>query len=91
MKMFMLVKFFSLHSINSKIMAWCAAVGCDNYKRRDKHLAFFSLPKNPEIAVRWRNVLKRGKDIKAIFVCEKHFEENCFDPSVDLKNRLLEG
>lgn len=87
----MYLKFFSPFEIVNNAMAWCAAVGCDNYKRRDKDLAFFSLPKDKDIAIRWKNALKRGNDIKQIFVCEKHFEEKSFDPSVDLKNRLLEG
>ena len=72
-------------------MAWCAAVGCENYKRRDSDIAFFGLPKDKEIAIKWKNNLKRGNDIKQIFVCERHFEESCFDPSVDMKNKLMAG
>lgn len=72
-------------------MAWCAAVGCNNYKRHDKNLAFFGLPKDKNIAIKWRNKLENGDDVKAIFVYEEHFEESSFDSSVDLKNRLLPG
>ena len=32
-------------------MVWCAAVGCSNYKKKNRDLTFFNFPRDKEIAV----------------------------------------
>ena len=69
---------------------WCAAVGCTNRTNKTSELTFFSLPKCQETANAWKIKLKREDSLpKKIFVCEKHFEDHCFDKSVDMRNALL--
>ena len=62
-------------------MSWCAAVGCANKKKREKHLTFFKLPKEEPVAKQWLTKIKREN------VTKQHFENDCFDPSVDRINR----
>ena len=57
-------------------MVWCAAVGCSNYKKKNRDLTFLNFPRDKEIAD------------EVIYLCEKHFEDDCFDKSVDLRNSL---
>ena len=45
-------------------MAWCAAVACSNYKKKNKDLTFFVLPKTKAIADAWKascNLVETGK------------------------------
>ena len=68
-------------------MSWCAAVGCANKKKREKHLTFFKLPKEEEVAKQWLTKIKRENVPQNVFLCEQHFENDCFDASVDRINR----
>ena len=71
-------------------MAWCAAVACNNYKKKNKDLTFFVLPKTKAIAdASWKVKIKRENLPKVIYICEEHFEDSCFDKSVDFRNQLL--
>lgn len=71
--------------------AWCAAVGCTNYKGKNADISFFRLPPNKEIASQWLSKIKRVDAPKYIYICEKHFEESCFDPTIALKNSFRKG
>lgn len=68
---------------------WCVAVGCTNHKKKNPELSFYKLPSDKKISLEWKAKIKRENLPKIVRVCEKHFEENCFDSHVDLKNRLL--
>ena len=70
-------------------MAYCAAVGCSNYKKKNKDLTFFSIPKDKAIVGEWKAKIKRQDLPQLVFLCENHFEDSCFDESVELQNRLL--
>ena len=70
-------------------MVWCAAVGCSNYKKKNRDITFFNIPRDKEIADAWKAKIKRKDLPKLIYLCEKHFEDDCFDKSVDLRNSLL--
>lgn len=71
-------------------MTWCVAVGCTNNKKNNPNLSFYKLPSNNKaVSEEWKAKIKRENLPKIVRLCEKHFEENCFDPHVELKNRLL--
>ena len=72
-------------------MVWCAAVSCKNYKKKNTDLTFFSLPKEKKLAEEWKAKIKRADLPKVVYLCENHFEDHCFDQSVELRNRLLTG
>ena len=72
-------------------MAWCAAVGCINFKAKNRNLTFFNLPREKDLAAKWKAKIKRENLPKKVYLCEEHFEEQCFDRSVDLQNQLLPG
>ena len=72
-------------------MVWCVAVGCTNYKSKNKELTFFCLPKDKKLAEEWKAKVKRENLPKLVFLCEQHFADSCFDKSVDLRNQLLTG
>lgn len=67
-------------------MTWCVAVGCTNNKKNNPNLSFYKLPSNNKaVSEEWKAKIKRENLPKIVRLCEKHFEENCFDPHVDLK------
>ena len=70
-------------------MATCSACSCKNYKRKQKELTFFTLPKDKCKAREWLAKMKREDLPKVVHLCQQHFEETQFDESVDLYNRLL--
>ena len=73
------------------MVAWCAAYKCDNRKTKCSTLTFFTLPKDKKLADAWITKIKTTTLPKYVYLCEEHFEEQCFDKSVDLRNKLLTG
>ena len=69
----------------------CSVWGCDNYRKKTREITFFNLPKDKKIADAWIARLRRVDIPKNVIVCEEHFEDECFDKSVDIKNRLMAG
>ena len=68
---------------------WCAAVDCTN-NISNSSVSFFKLPRDKETADIWKVKIKRKNLPKVIYLCEEHFEDSCFDKSVDMKNRLMD-
>ena len=66
-------------------MVWCAAVGCSNYKKKNRDLTFFNFPRDKEIADAWKAKIKRKDLPKVIYVWKEFWS---FDKSVDLRNSL---
>ena len=73
------------------MVASCSAVGCTNHKKRNPELSFFKLPRDKTVAAEWLTKMRRVNLPKQIYLCEVHFNADCFDYSVDLKNQLLPG
>ena len=76
-------------------MVWCAAVGCSNYKKKNRDLKKFNFPRDKEFADAWKAKIKRKDLPKVIYLCEKHFEDDCFDKNqnsrchgTDIRNGL---
>ncbi|XP_057294637.1 THAP domain-containing protein 2-like [Hydractinia symbiolongicarpus] len=71
-------------------MAWCAAVGCTNHTANNpEKVQFFKLPSNEDTRKKWIHALRRKNLPKRVFVCLKHFEEKCFDPSWDMQHQIF--
>ena len=68
---------------------WCVAVGCTNNSKKNPELSFHQIPKDKDISDAWKAKIKRENLPKIIRICDNHFEEECFDSHVDLRNRLL--
>ena len=64
---------------------WCAAVGCSSSskKKEDENKTFFSLPSNPVTKKAWINAINRTSLPKTVYLCSNHFEERCFDSTLD--------
>ena len=73
------------------MVASCSAVGCTNHRKRNPELSFFQLPHDKEIAAQWLAKMKRKDLPKKVFLCQDHFTPDCFDQSIEMRNRLLPG
>ena len=67
----------------------CTVDGCSINKRDYPNITIFNLPKEEEMKKLWLTYLHFDKVPRNIRVCENHFEDSCFNFSVDLKNRLM--
>ena len=47
------------------------------------------MPDDKEVAAAWLAKIKRVTTPKLVYLCERHFDEEAFDRSVDLRNSLL--
>lgn len=72
-------------------MSWCAVFGCNSNGKRDKDITFFSLPSDAKLRNQWITMIKRTELPKRVYVCSKHFEESCFDPSWKMQVEMLGG
>ena len=70
-------------------MSWCAAYNCNSESKKTKDVQFFQLPSNDTTRTKWIKAINRTELPKKVFICSKHFEEKCFDPSWDLQTRLF--
>ena len=72
-------------------MPFCCANGCPNQTKPgyDKNISYHILPKEESIRKEWIARLKRQVLPKYVYVCSEHFEDNCFDESVEMKWRLI--
>ena len=71
-------------------MASCAAPGCTNNKKNCV-LSFFRLPKNDKsLKDAWIARINRADKLPIeVYLCESHFDSECFDKSADLKRQLM--
>ena len=54
------------------------------------HCAFFRLPKDDKQKSAWIKLINRVDELPLdTAVCEDHFKEKCFDPSCEMKRKLL--
>ena len=67
----------------------CTVDGCSINKRDYPNITIFNLPKEEEMKKLWLTNLHFDKVPRNIRICENHFEDSCFNLSVDLKNRLM--
>ena len=72
-------------------MPFCCVNGCPNQTKPgyDKNISYHILPKEESIRKEWIARLKRQVLPKYVYVCSEHFEDNCFDESVEMKRRLI--
>ena len=70
-------------------MASCAAPGCTN-NNKNCVLSFFRLPKNDKsLKDAWIARININKLPIEVYLCESHFDSECFDKSADLKRQLM--
>ena len=75
----------------------CSAPGCSNQSDKDpaKRLSFHNFPdRNKKLAKKWLDQLPRDarfmtKKLENVYVCDKHFTEDCYE--VSYRYELLGG
>ena len=70
-------------------MPHCCAWGCNNQSKLNKVVTYHFLPKDKHTASLWIRNINRTTLPKDVYLCSDHFEESCFDPHHDMKQRLL--
>ena len=69
-----------------------AAVYCHNNKRKNKDKTFFHSPKDTSVARVWIAKLNKEKEKdnlpSKVYVCNHHFEDDCFDSPWMLQSTL---
>ena len=72
-------------------MVHCLAPGCSNQSNNNNNVSYHKLPKNEITKNAWIHFIGRKELPKGGAICEEHFTEDCFDPSHDLKLKLMPG
>ena len=72
-------------------MPHCAAYNCNNKTDNNSSISYHRLPGPARKVIRqaWIDAIGRTNLPKTVYLCADHFTEDCFDPSHDLKQRLL--
>ena len=72
-------------------MPHCVAYNCNNKSDNNPSISYHRLPGPSRKLVRqtWIDVIGRTDLPKKVYLCAEHFAEESFDPSHDLKQRLL--
>lgn len=75
-------------------MPHCAAFMCSNdAKKKDLEISFHRLPgeNRPDVRKKWIHAIGRPENNlpKVWFLCSAHFEQSCFDESLDMKAKLM--
>ena len=79
---------------------FCAAVGCSNHrnepasakkKTEKEKISFFKLPKDQKVAAVWIARINRTSLPANVYLCEKHFTEDCFQRTADFVHHYMKG